>query len=453
MRHNSSGSGVGATETRSGAARSGAAAAVASNDWFNLETIDDDLLCARLKRWRGQPLPPLVLEVFFEAGTPDAPLPALIERWFLTCHADASVRVEAPAVYKRAVVLCRVLAAQLLLLPAHGVHKQLRKHRLSPSHITYQLKAQPSPGVEFVTPPRTFRFADIATPRGAVRLAVGYLPDCSALRPAMPLAEQVLILNYDPSSVGGAAALAASPPVASSPPTRFGSAPRSQPLPPVSAPAHRGSDFVNSAPVSIPLNRVSGGAAGGSHASVSPRSDTFLVGSYAYSASPQLSPRSPTQQVGFDVPSAAAAVRQRSGSSATPETPLVKIALTRVASRASLLSGGSSAIDDSGDIDAAAAVGDQFDDEFEVELDALQQLTNSSSPFGRQVDPDAAAPAAASDGVLDTSAIAAERFMSLCAAPPRLRLFEPGFAADANARLRLHTAAFDLLRQLSEDAE
>jgi hypothetical protein len=34
-----------------------------------------------------------------------------------------------------------------------------------------------------------------------------------------------------------------------------------------------------------------------------------------------------------------------------------------------------------------------------------------------------------------------------------LRLFEPGLAADANARLRLHTAAFDLLRQLSEDAE
>lgn len=427
---------------------------------FNLETGDDEQLCARLKRWRVQPPPPAVLEVFFEAGTPDAPLPTLIERWFLTCHTDTVTRVEAPAVYKRAVVHCRVLLAQLMLLPAHAVHKQLRKHRLSPSRISYQLKLQPSPGVDFAAAPRSFRFADIATPRGAVRLAVDYLPDCSALRPAMPLAEQVLILNYDPSSIAAAAAVASSPPPGSSPPSsaRFGSAPRSQPLPRV------GADFAHSAPVSIPtLNRASGGGAGGSLASVSPRSDTFLVGSYAYSASPQLSPRSPTQVVGFDVPPASAAgLRPRSGSNsaAAPAEPsLVRIALTRVASRASLLSGGdSSAVDDDSDDDGdgavAGAVGDAFDDEFEVELGALEQLTDSSNPFARQADA-AAAAAGADDGApaLDASSVAIERFMALCAAPPRLRLFESATPLDASGRLRLHTVAFDLLRDLAEETE
>jgi hypothetical protein len=174
---------------------------------FNLETHDDESLCSRLSRWRDQPLTPLVIELFFEAGTPDAPLPTLLERWSISYHPELVAVLEAPAVYKRVVLLCRTLVAQLLLLPAHSVCKLLRKHKLSPSRISFQVKTHASPGVDFAMPSRSFRFADIATPRGAVRLIVDYLPDCSAFRPAMPQSEQVLILNYDPSAVasGGSA--------------------------------------------------------------------------------------------------------------------------------------------------------------------------------------------------------------------------------------------------------
>jgi hypothetical protein len=430
---------------------------------FNLETHDDEALCTRLNRWRDQPLTPLVIELFFEAGTPDAPLPTLLERWSLAYHAELVAILEAPAVYKRVVLLCRTLVAQLLQLPAHSVVKQLRKHKLSPSRLSFQVKTHASPGVDFATPSRSFRFADIATPRGSVRLQVDYLPDCSAFRPAMPQSEQVLILNYDPSAASTASAgmVAASPPAVAV--HTHGGVPRSQPLPLVaSPPTHaRPVDFVNSAPVAIPLSRLSGG----SHAaSVSPRSDTFLVGSYAYSASPQASPRSPPV-LGFEPVD-----RQRSGSKG--ESMLLRMALAPAAPMAtSLRSHSGRTTDDNSDeqrddehggaAGGAATVGDEFDDTFEEELDALQLLTNSNNPFtaaGRAAaaaDDDASAStgagASSSGGVgdsTDSSAMALERFVSLCAATPRLALFEPTITLDETTRRRCHARAFDLLRDM-----
>lgn len=432
---------------------------------FNLETLDDESLCSRLTRWRDQPLTPLVIELFFEAGTPDAPLPTLLERWSLSYHPELVAILEAPAVYKRVVLLCRTLVAQLLQLPAHAVVKLLRKHKLSPSRLSYQVKTHASPGVDFTTPSRSFRFADIATPRGSVRLQVDYLPDCSAFRPAMPQSEQVLILNYDPSAAipgggGGGGITSASPPSMASPPMHIGSVPRSQPLPLVASPPQsRPIDFVNSAPVAIPLNRLSGG----SHAaSVSPRSDTFLVGSYAYSASPQASPRSPPV-VGFEPVD-----RQRSGSKG--ESMLLRMALAPAAPMAtSLRSHSGRTTDDNSDEHrdergAAGMVGDELDDTFEDELDALQLLTNSNNPFASAGRPGAAdddtsastgAGASSSGGGVggigdstDSGSMALERFVGLCTVPPRLALFEPTITLDETTRRRCHARAFDMLREM-----
>jgi hypothetical protein len=422
----------------------------------------------------------LVIELFFEAGTPDAPLPTLLERWSISYHPELVAVLEAPAVYKRVVLLCRTLVAQLLLLPAHNVCKLLRKHKLSPSRISFQVKTHASPGVDFAMPSRSFRFADIATPRGAVRLIVDYLPDCSAFRPAMPQSEQVLILNYDPSAVasGGnagsfgattAAAAASSPPAqhVSPPVSIVGSAPRSQPLPAVVSPPQRAVDFVNSAPVAIPtLQRVSGS----SHAtSMSPRSDTFLVGSYAYSASPLGSPRSPPV-VGFDV--AGGGDRVRSGSKG--ESMLLRMALAPTQPMTTSLRSLSGRTTDDNSDDPhderrggrgsgsgnAAMVGDEFDDTFEDELDALQLLTNSNNPFaaaGRagNTDDDTSASTGAGasssgggGGIGDSSdSTSMERFVALCSMTPRLQLFEPTITLDDTTRRRCHARAFDMLRE------
>lgn len=418
---------------------------------------------------------PLVIELFFEAGTPDAPLPTLLERWSISYHPELVAVLEAPAVYKRVVLLCRTLVAQLLLLPAHAVCKLLRKHKLSPSRISFQVKTHASPGVDFAMPSRSFRFADIATPRGSVRLVVDYLPDCSPFRPAMPQSEQVLILNYDPSAGGnagsfGATAVSSSPPPAQqhvSPPVNIvGSAPRSQPLPAVSPP-QRAVDFVNSAPVAIPtLQRVSGS----SHAtSMSPRSDTFLVGSYAYSASPLGSPRSPPV-VGFDV-AGGAGDRTRSGSKG--ESMLLRMALAPTQPMATSLRSLSGRDDNSDDAHDehrggggrgsgsgnVAMVGDELDDTFEDELDALQLLTNSNNPFaaaGRAGNTDddtsastgAGASSSGGGGIGDSSdSTSMERFVALCSMTPRLQLFEPTISLDDPTRRRCHARAFDMLRE------
>jgi len=205
--------------------------------WFSLSTLALPSLSADLREHQDQLTLPLYIHTYLlspdiplaeptldrvarsysratrENGFVRIPLESWAYRW--TPSGNAGKGPIQPA-YKEAVILIRSLVALLRVLPTHSLVRRLRRHRTSPSCVTFAIvgAARAARELEDLGADARTPLGTVDTPSGRITLSVAVSAAADVLPIAPAAAGGVLIADYEGSrspSTGGVARSAPRP--------------------------------------------------------------------------------------------------------------------------------------------------------------------------------------------------------------------------------------------------
>eukprot|EP01098_Paradermamoeba_levis_P014415 TRINITY_DN685_c0_g3_i2.p1 TRINITY_DN685_c0_g3~~TRINITY_DN685_c0_g3_i2.p1 ORF type:complete len:525 (-),score=180.76 TRINITY_DN685_c0_g3_i2:94-1668(-) len=192
------------------------------NKWFNLHIPEIDVITNELSQWRAGNLHlPLFINIYFDVPTSIASSSPpsssgsnsnqryLLEQW--CCSHEPNERnlqqkidYPPPTLYKKCVVLFRVLTSFLKLLPAHKIFKEKKRNKLWNRKIRFHFSSS-SHSSSFSQQKNISKeqaIGSVDTPFGKLSLNLLYRTDCSSFLPKMDklIDSQIIIADYNPSS-------------------------------------------------------------------------------------------------------------------------------------------------------------------------------------------------------------------------------------------------------------
>ena len=187
------------------------------NKSFNLHTPEAGITHADWdERMRGREGDVIVLDITLKTSTNSSSSssrgPLLLERWSLHHDMDELMFAASPLslsssssagaagsrrgvdptiMFKRMLLLCRSLYSYVRLLPAAALAKQVHTYveygKSPPFMLDFSLHtASTSSPASFTSPPTSYNFTAIATPRGTFSVSVSYIADLSSVAVSTP---------------------------------------------------------------------------------------------------------------------------------------------------------------------------------------------------------------------------------------------------------------------------